>query len=97
MYTEWHSTHSEQRDQSMHRVVAYGRLKTRTKKKIIKPSAPTSGRGLLQVAIAVYERFQQKCFDWVTFGVLEWWSLMRGGCTLRFDCIFITDRPSKKC
>ena len=45
----------------MHRVVAYERLKT--EKKIIKPSALTSGRGRLQVVIAVYERFQQKCFD----------------------------------
>jgi len=25
-------------------------------------------------------------FDWENFGVLEWWSLMLGACTWKFDC-----------
>ena len=40
-----------------------------------------------------------KGFDWENFGVLDWWPLMRGGHTCRFDFIYIwvPDSPDKPC
>ena len=40
---------------------------------------PKSGRGRLQVVV-VYQRFQLSGFDRENFGVLDWWSLVLGGC-----------------
>ena len=49
-----------------------------------------SGRGCL-LDVVIYQRFQLQGFNWKNFGVLDKWSLMRGGHTLKFDCmIFYT-------
>ena len=51
-----------------------------------------SGRGRLQEEVA-YKRFQIQWLHMETFGILENWSLKRGGrlrevvATRRFDCI----------
>ena len=37
-----------------------------------------SGRGRLREVVA-YKRFQIQLFDWEVFGILENWSLRRGG------------------
>ena len=58
----------------------YGRLKTKQNIKLI---ALKSSRSRLREVVA-YKRFQ--IFHWETFGILENWSLRRGGRKRRFDC-----------
>ena len=57
-------------------VVAYRMLKTRENFKLFNSSK--SGRGCLREVVA-YKRFRIKWFDLKTFGMLENWSLGRGG------------------
>ena len=40
--------------------------------------------------VVFYEGFQLKGFDWEKFGILDKWSLTRGGRTWRFDCMALS-------
>ena len=50
-------------------------------------SPKKSGRVDLREVVA-YDRLQLLGFDWEKFGVLDRWSLTRGGRTWKFDCSF---------
>ena len=42
--------------------------------------------------VVAYKRFQIKWFDLDTFGILENWSLRRGGHNWRFHCFYVYDQ-----
>ena len=55
-----------------------GRLREVKNKRNFQTFSSRSGRGRLREVVA-YKRFQIQWFDWETFGILENWSLRRGG------------------
>ena len=56
IYSKWHSTYSEQRDRTMHKVVTYKRLKTIEMPNVI-PRSACGGLSIKLWEVAVYERF----------------------------------------
>ena len=68
-----------------------GRLREVKNEKKNQIFSSKSGRGRLREVVAL-ERFQWWWFDLESFGILEIWSLRRGGRNRRFDCIVITQQ-----
>ena len=67
-------------------MVAYSTLKTRKNFELV----------VLKVVAVAYKRFQISWFNLKTFGILENWSLTRGGRNRRLHCIFVVDNKVKR-